>query len=99
MSRNQAPVRDDADKAKAPPEAGPSNELRSACLAVLGVLAAVGAELVHREPVGVVTTVLDGDVVAVLAHLTRQGDLRTYVGGCHRCCLSIDRDVRSEGRT
>jgi hypothetical protein len=36
---------------------------------VLAVAAAVGAELVQRQPVGVVATVLLGDVVAVLALL------------------------------
>ena len=41
------------------------------------------------EPVRVVTPVLLGDVVAVLAHLARQGDLRSDVGGCHGGPLSL----------
>src|SRR5438270_5416149 len=60
-------------------------------LAVVGVLAAVRAELLQVHPIRVVAAVLLGDVVAVLAHLTRQGDLRSYVGGCHCECLSCDR--------
>ena len=52
-------------------------------LAVLAVAAAIGAELVERQPVGVVATVLLGDVVAVLALLTCQGDLGPDFGGCH----------------
>ena len=42
--------------------------------------AAVGAELLDLEPVGIVAAVLLGDVVAVFAHLARQSDLRPYVG-------------------
>src|SRR4051812_7381834 len=53
----------------------------SARLAVLGVLAAGGAELGELEPVGVVTPVLLGDVVAVLAHRARHRDLRSDVLG------------------
>src|SRR3954451_7402340 len=56
---------------------------RLAGLAVLAVAAAVGAELVQRQPVGVVATVLLGDVVAVLALLAGHGDLRTDIGGGH----------------
>ena len=44
------------------------------------MLAAVGAELLQLQPVGVVAAVLFGDVVAVFAHLARQGDLGPYVG-------------------
>src|SRR3954469_14357569 len=51
----------------------------SAGLAVLGVLAAVGAELGEVEPVGVVAPVLLRDVVAVLAHRARHRDLRSHV--------------------
>src|SRR5829696_1911282 len=51
----------------------------SAGLAVLRVLAAPRAELVHREAVGVVATVLLRDVVAFLAFHTRHRDLRTDV--------------------
>src|SRR5207342_2961361 len=50
-------------------------------LAVLGVLAAVGAELAHGQPVGVVAAVLAGDVVAVLALDAGHGDLGSDVGG------------------
>src|SRR4051812_7169154 len=58
---------------------------RSAGLAVNRVLAVVRAVLLQLEPVGVVAPVLAGDVVAVLALLAGQGDLRTDVGGCHGC--------------
>ena len=51
----------------------------SARLFVTLVLAAVGAELLQLEPVGVVAAILLGDVVAVLAHLACQGDLGPYV--------------------
>ena len=60
------------------------------------MLAAVGAELLQLQPVGIIAAVLLGDVVAVFAHLARQGDLGPYVGtGGHfgslfelcRCCL------------
>ena len=44
------------------------------------VLAAVRAELLQLEAVGVVAAVLLGDVVAVFAHLARQSDLGPYVG-------------------
>src|SRR4051794_6453139 len=46
---------------------------------MLGVLAAVGAELGEVEPVGVVAPVLLRDVVAVLAHRARHRDLRSHV--------------------
>src|SRR5690349_6867859 len=52
---------------------------RSAGLAVVGVLAAGGAELGELEPVGVVAPVLLRDVVAVLAHRARHRDLRSHV--------------------
>ena len=61
------------------------------------VLAAVRAELLELQPIGIVTAILLGDVVAVLAHLAGQSDLRPYVGtgrlvSCplsqiSRCCL------------
>jgi hypothetical protein len=60
------------------------------------VFAAIWAKLLELEPVRVVAAVLFGDVVAVLAHLARQGDLGPYVGtgghvvlfsGFVRCCL------------
>src|SRR4249919_2008241 len=46
-------------------------KLRSARLAVVAVHAAVRAELLQRESVGVVAPVLLRDVVPVLAHLAR----------------------------
>src|SRR5881409_413611 len=52
----------------------------SAGFAVRLVLAAVGAELLQLQPVGVVAAVLLGDVVTVFAHLAGQGDLGPYVG-------------------
>ena len=48
---------------------------RLARLAMRLVRATVRAELLQLEAIGVVATVLLGDVVAVLAHLARQGDL------------------------
>jgi hypothetical protein len=50
---------------------------------VLGVFAAIRAELVERDPIGVVSPVFLGDVVTVLANLARQGDLGPEFGGCH----------------
>ena len=48
------------------------------------VRSAVRAELLDLEAIGIVTTVLLGDVVAVLALLARQGDLGADVcGGGH----------------
>ena len=41
--------------------------------------AAVGAELLQLQAIGVVAPILLGDVVAVLAHLARQGDLRPHI--------------------
>src|SRR3954470_18508383 len=61
----------------------------SAGLAVQGVLLVLGAVLHQLEPVGVVAPVLAGDVVAVLALLAGQGDLRTDVGGCHGVLLAL----------
>ena len=43
--------------------------------------AAVRAELLQLEAVGIVTTVLLGDVVTVLANLAGQGDLGPHIGG------------------
>jgi hypothetical protein len=45
--------------------------------------AAVRAELLQLEAIGVVAAVLLGDVVAVLALRACQRDLWSYVGGCH----------------
>src|SRR3954451_11936337 len=69
----------------------PSRPMRpaSAGLAVDRVLAVVRAVLLQLEPVGVVPPVLAGDVVAVLALLAGQGDLRTDVGGCHGVLLAL----------
>src|SRR5690606_17335380 len=61
-------------------------------LAVLVVPAAVRAVLLQRETVGVVPTVLARDVVAVLALLAGQGDLRPHVSGSHVECLSAGDD-------
>src|SRR3978361_2110261 len=66
-----------------PPSATATATARSAGLAVQRVLAVVRAVLLPLEPVGVVAPVLAGDVVAVLALLAGQGDLRTDVGCCH----------------
>src|SRR5437764_10964365 len=55
----------------------------SAGLAVRLVLAAVRAVLLQFHPVRVVTPVLPGDVVAVLALLAGQGDLGPHIGGSH----------------
>ena len=53
----------------------------SAGLAVIGVPAAVRAELLQVEAVGVVAPVLLGDVVPVLADLAGHGDLGPDIGG------------------
>ena len=53
---------------------------RSAGLAMLGVLAAPRAELGELEAVGVVATVLLGDVVALLALGAGERDLGANVG-------------------
>src|SRR3954451_1555257 len=71
-----------------PPSTGEPRP-RSAGLAVDRVLAVVRAVLHQLEPVGVVAPVLAGDVVAVLALLAGQGDLRTDVGGCHGSAPSL----------
>src|SRR3712207_9484814 len=65
------------------------SRLRSARLAVQRVLAVTRAVLLQLEPVGVVPPVLAGDVVAVLALLAGQGDLRTDIGGCHGALLAL----------
>ena len=44
-------------------------------------LAALGAELLHLETIGVITPILLGDVVAVFAVLARQSDLGANVAG------------------
>ena len=59
------------------------------------VLAAVRAELLDLEPVGIVAAVLLGDVVTVLAHLAGQGDLGPYVGTGGHGSLSLLRLVSS----
>jgi hypothetical protein len=50
---------------------------------VVGVPTAVRAELLQVKTVRVVTPVLLGDVVAVLALLASQRDLGPYIGGSH----------------
>src|SRR5215469_11962808 len=68
----------------------PGAAVRSAGLAVRGVLAAVGAELLQLDAVGIVATVLLGDVVAVPAVHARHGDLGTDVGRLgHGECLPL----------
>ena len=54
-----------------------------ASLAVRAVAAAVGAVLLQLKPIRVVAPVLPRDVVAVLALLAGQRDLRPNVGGSH----------------
>ena len=44
------------------------------------VLAAIGAEFLQIQPVGVISAVFLGDVITVLAHLAGQSDLGPYVG-------------------
>jgi hypothetical protein len=62
------------------------------------VLTAVGAELLQLQSVRVVPAVFLGDVVAVLAHLARQGDFRPYVGtGSHDGSASIREKIRAVG--
>ena len=66
------------------------------------VLAAVRAELLDLEAIGIVAAVLLGDVVAVFAHLTGQCDLRPYVGtGRHVSCPLSEMSMLScsDGRT
>ena len=61
------------------------------------MLAAVRAELLDLETIGIVAAVLLGDVVAVLAHLARQGDLGANVcGGGH--WIAFFRVVRGRDR-
>jgi hypothetical protein len=45
------------------------------------VLIALGAELAHLQTIRIVAPVLLGDVVALLAILAGQGDLRSNVAG------------------
>src|SRR6185312_12889472 len=77
--------------------------LRSLARLFVGlVLAAVRAELLQLEPVGIVAAVLLGDVVAVFAHLARQSDLWPYVcTGRHVSCPLSEMSVLScsDGRT
>src|SRR3954451_14650929 len=72
-----------------PAPGGGADDPRSARLAVHRVLAVVRAVLLDLEAVGVVPPVLARDVVAVLALLAGQGDLRTDVGGCHGALLAL----------
>jgi hypothetical protein len=63
------------------------------------VLAAVGAVLLQLQAVRVVAPVLPRDVVAVLALLAGQRDLRPYVGGSHDGVpfWARDRNMRAVG--
>src|SRR4051794_28080071 len=63
-----------------------SASTRFAVDCVFGVL---GAVLQQHEPFGVVAPVRAGEVVAVLALLASEGDLRTDVGGCHGPVLAL----------
>ena len=63
------------------------------------VLAAVRAELLDLEAIGIVPAVLLGDVVAVLAHLAGQGDLGPYVGTRRHVSASFDVYSRFIGTT
>src|SRR3954447_8105520 len=63
--------------------------LRSAGLAVHRVLAVLRAVLHQLEPVGVVAPVLASDVIAVLALLAGQGDLRADCGGWRGCAPRV----------
>src|SRR5687768_4896096 len=58
----------------------PSTAAGSAGLAVRGVLAATGAELLQLDAVRVVAAVFARDVVALLALRTRHRDLWTNIG-------------------
>src|SRR4051812_30073489 len=74
--------------ARKPPDG--ADDAGSAGLAVHGAPAVPRAELLQLDAVGVVTPVLPGDVVPLLALRTRQGDLRTDVcrlghGGVPSC--------------
>src|ERR1039457_4926394 len=70
-------------------------DLRSALarLAMRLVLPAVRAVLAELDPVGVVAAVLAGDVVAVLALLTSQRDLRPDVCRSHDGVPLSSRDI------
>ena len=70
------------------------------------VLVALGAVLFDLETIGIIATVLARDVIAVLAFLARQGDLRADIvaGHCRAfpsraTFLSTDCRSRTEGRT
>src|SRR5215475_6020788 len=67
-------------------------------LAVGLVLAAVRAVLLQFHPVRVVTPVLARDVVAVLALLAGQGDLRPHIGGSHEGVPFSRADPRRQAR-
>src|SRR5664279_418425 len=71
---------------------------RLAGFLVLAVHAAIRAELLDLEAIGIVTPVLAGDVVAVLAFLARQGDLGADVGGGHGSCLFLRYGARTDVR-
>src|SRR5689334_3312885 len=80
------PGDDEAARRTGGPGAAPGVRLSARCsagLAVQGVLAVARAELLHLQAVGVVPTVLLGDVVALLAVHARQGDL-----GADVCALA-----------
>ena len=65
------------------------------------VLAAIGAEFLQIQPVGVISAVFLGDVITVLAHLAGQSDLRPHIRtGSHISSLSnVTLLCCSDGRT
>src|SRR6266542_5451120 len=74
-------------------------KLRSAGFAVVGGVVAAGAVLLQLKTIRVVTAVLIGDVVALLADGARQRDLRADVGCLGHGCLFMSRAlVRHSGR-
>src|SRR3954470_7733239 len=73
---------------------GPSRKLlRSAGLAVLGVVVATSAILLQLKTIRVVTPVLLRDVVPLLADGARQRDLRADVACLGHCCLFLIRSA------
>src|SRR6266540_6550712 len=64
-------------------------KLRSAGFAVVGVVVAAGAVLLQLKTIRVVTPVLLGDVVALLADGARSEERRADVGCLGHCCLFL----------
>jgi len=59
------------------------------------VSTAVRAEFLDLEAVGIIATILAGDVVTVLADLACERDLRANVGGGHVSCLFLLQALRN----